>query len=105
MPETNEGKRITGEVRIENHQGDVLQNVDAPIGEDTYVGGVNGGLIIESKFKESNPKIQGKGNIFVLDAEGKPVRTRRMKLGDKIKVVMSGDPKGLNFDEVGEISY
>lgn len=104
MPETNEGKRITGEVRIENREGEVLQNVDAPIGEDTYVGGVNGGLMIESKSKDV-PKIQGKGNIFVLDPEGNPVRTRRMKLGDKIKVVMSGDPKGLNFDEVGEISY
>lgn len=93
---------IAGTIYLENSDGDIVREISAPPNETTTIEGILGTLIIDAQTKDP-PQIQGKGVVFFLEENNTLIRTRRLKQGEKVTVVMSADKN--DYREIGEIEH
>lgn len=93
---------ITGKIFLENNDGDSEREVAAPIGKLTRIEGTYGSLVVDAYVKDP-PKIEGKGNVWLLNNDQQLVRSRRLATGETATVVISGD--GKDFSKIGEIQF
>ncbi len=93
---------ITGKILLENINGDIEREISAPNDETTTIEGILGSLFIDAQTKDP-PLIQGKGVVFFLGENNTLIRTRRLKQGEKVTVVMSADER--DYREIGEIEH
>ena len=96
---------ISGTINLLNIEGDSVRPINVDIGSEAQtIEGEFGSLIIDS-WVINPPKIQGKGNVWILNGDNNPVRTRRIIKGEVVKVVISGKKDGSQFVPIGEIKY
>jgi len=97
-------ERILGTIYLSNSDGESERNVNVSVTdrERGFVDGPNGTLIIDAW--KIPPMIQGKGDVYVLDEEGKKVRHTRIKKGETCNVVISTGDRS-DFNMIGNVTY
>lgn len=90
---------VSGEIFLINGGGETYREVKVPSNCHEEIGGTWGSLVIDTT--NTTFFIQGKGNVWIVDENGKAVRTLRPKSGQIMQVVNSAD--GIRYHEIGKL--